>query len=96
MIQKTGSATRKIPAGKLVRVDVAYSDRIEKVKITGDFFLHPEETLDDILSLLIGQTLPLDTPTLTHQLEALLVQQDAQLIGASSQDIVQILAEALQ
>ncbi len=96
MTHKTGSATRKIPAGKLVRVDVIYSDRIDTVKITGDFFLHPEETLDEILKLLTGQTLPLDSQALTHQLEALLAQHDAQLIGASSQDIVEILLEALQ
>lgn len=96
MTQKIGSATRKIPAGKLVRVDVIYSDQIDMVKITGDFFLHPEETLDEIVDLLTGQILPLDSQVLTKQVDALLVQHEAQLIGASSRDIVDILQEAVQ
>lgn len=96
MNQKQGCATRKIPAGKLVRVDVVFSDRIEAVKITGDFFLHPEETLDEIIHFLQGQSLPLDPAMLSRELANLLEQNDAQLIGASSQDLAEIVLEALQ
>ena len=43
-----GSATRKVPGGKLVKAQVEYGYILEHVKITGDFFLHPEEAINDI------------------------------------------------
>ena len=55
---KTGNVTKKIIGGKLVRIDVAFDERIETVKITGDFFLHPEDTLEEIVGVLEGVLLP--------------------------------------
>ena len=43
-----GTASRKIPGGKMVKVSVEYGYVLENVKITGDFFLHPEESIEDI------------------------------------------------
>jgi len=40
-----GKASRKVPGGKLIRIKVVFSDIIESVQITGDFFLHPEDSL---------------------------------------------------
>jgi lipoate-protein ligase A len=92
---KTATLTRKIPGGKLVRLDIVYSDHIENAKITGDFFLHPEDTLDDLVSVIQGIALPFDPVSLTTRLEQVLEKRDAQLIGASPADLVKILQEAL-
>ncbi len=36
----------KVPNGKLIRVDLELENNIiEKIKITGDFFIHPEESI---------------------------------------------------
>ncbi|HEX9013355.1 MAG TPA: hypothetical protein VF813_07555 [Anaerolineaceae bacterium] len=92
---QTGSSTRKIPGGKLVRVDVRAGSRVEWVKITGDFFLHPEETLDQIEACLTGAGIPLDQPGLTQCIEACLRENQAELLGASPADIVSVLQEAV-
>ena len=45
----------KVPGGKLVKVDFAVSgDALREVVVSGDFFLYPEETLEDIRGALEG------------------------------------------
>lgn len=45
----------KVPGGKLVAVDVeADEDRINQAFVSGDFFLEPDEALDDINEALTG------------------------------------------
>ena len=93
---KTGTATHKVHGGKLIRVDITHDDAvIQSIKITGDFFLHPEETLDEINELLTGAELPLQVEKLVQEMTLLLEIQNAQFIGASPQDIITTLMEAL-
>ncbi|WP_347353329.1 biotin/lipoate A/B protein ligase family protein [Intrasporangium sp.] len=50
----------KVPGGKLVVVDLATRDeRLVDVRVSGDFFLEPDEALDDINAALTG--MPADT-----------------------------------
>ncbi len=93
MAQKT--IIRKIPAGKLVRMDITYTKQIDELIITGDFFLHPEEALDSIVSELKKASLPLQPAMVLTRLEKMLDGMDAQLIGVSPEDLVSILDEAL-
>ncbi|UCE75149.1 MAG: hypothetical protein JSV56_05445 [Methanomassiliicoccales archaeon] len=52
---KVGNCTYKVPNGKLLKVTVeSENDKIEKVLIRGDFFIHPEESLDDLELALSG------------------------------------------
>lgn len=45
----------KTPGGKLVRVDFDVDDgRLANVVVSGDFFLYPEEAIDDIRGALEG------------------------------------------
>ncbi len=45
----------KTPGGKLVRVDFdVEGDRLRNVVVSGDFFLYPEEVIDDIRGALEG------------------------------------------
>jgi lipoate-protein ligase A len=51
---------------KLIRISLNYADNenskvIQSIKITGDFFLYPEETLDIIEDELIGTKLDRDS-----------------------------------
>ena len=44
-----GKAKYKVKGGKLIKVQLAKKeDRIEGIKITGDFFLHPEELIEQL------------------------------------------------
>jgi len=50
-----GKYVLKVPNGKLLKVFLEYEgDRINKIKITGDFFIHPEETIDELERELTG------------------------------------------
>lgn len=46
---ESGNCTYKVPNGKLLKVSVDHEeDRIIKVQIRGDFFIHPEESIDEL------------------------------------------------
>ena len=91
---KTNSITRKF--GKLLRIDVTYEDQIESIKITGDFFIHPEETLDQIVSELKGLPLPFQPDSVTRKLSYVIQNNEAEMIGITVNDIVNTLVEVLQ
>jgi lipoate-protein ligase A len=91
---KTNSITRKF--GKLLRLDVTYTDRIEALKITGDFFLHPEEILDEIVSELTGVAVPIQKDVLLRKTRYILNSNEAEMIGISMEDIINTLDEATQ
>jgi hypothetical protein len=83
----------KIPGGKLVKVKLRIaSGKIEEVKILGDFFLHPEETILRIEEALIGSTE--DETYLEETIEKKLIETEATLIGASAADIAKTILMA--
>jgi lipoate-protein ligase A len=86
---------RKIPGGKLVQVEVAFSKTIDYLKITGDFFLHPEDMLDEIVKACCGLSVPFDRDTLTAAIEQIKQENDGQFIGVGIEDIVSMLEEAV-
>ncbi len=84
----------KVPNGKMVCVEVEADKGITtKVRITGDFFLHPEDALDAVESSLTG--IPLDTgeEELASRIKAAL--KEASLIGAAGEDIARIFRRAI-
>jgi hypothetical protein len=67
------SVKRYFKFEKMVCVDLVFdksTDTIQSVKITGDFFLHPEETIDLIESEIVGTKLEKDL--IKKKLESLL------------------------
>lgn len=56
----------KVPDGKLVSADVEVADqRLSRVRISGDFFLEPDEALEDLNRSLRGASVNADAETLT-------------------------------
>ena len=51
---RTSHIIYKVPEGKLVRKEMDYKDKIEKISISGDFFMHPEDAIEKIEKALIG------------------------------------------
>jgi lipoate-protein ligase A len=95
MIQQ-GMKLKKIPGGKLVRVDVEFDQHIEKCRITGDFFIHPEEALLAIEKSLNGLELPFDPADVVEKIEAVLLEQQAVVVGFSPPDLAALIGEALK
>ena len=78
-------ASYKIPGGKLVKVKLSIaSGKIDQVRILGDFFLHPEETIRTIEDSLIG--FQEDKNSIEKAITQVLKDSDATLIGATAAD----------
>ena len=78
-------ANYKVPDGKLLKVKLQVtSDHISEVKILGDFFLHPEETILAIEEALID--CKLNSNEIEKRIKATLNENEATLIGATPAD----------
>lgn len=63
----------KVPGGKLVAAEVEVDgDRISRVFVQGDFFLEPDEALEDINAALVGLPVSTNAEQLGHAIEAAL------------------------
>jgi lipoate-protein ligase A len=91
---KTNSITRKF--GKLLRIDIAYNTTITDLKITGDFFMHPEETLEQIVSALIGTEVPIQKEEIRRKINYVCHNNETEIIGLTIDDIVNTIIEATQ
>ncbi len=81
------SSIYKIPGGKLVKVKLwVEAEKIERITILGDFFLHPEETIQAIENALVGTELNV-TP-LESIISKVMSESNASLIGATPKDLV--------
>lgn len=90
-----GKAVKKVPGGKLVRVTLEYEDTIKDIKITGDFFLHPEDVIEKIEKAFLGLHVPISSQEAVRIIDHVLESNQAELFGVSSHDIVETLKEAL-
>ncbi len=85
----------KVPNGKMVCVEVEADKGITtKVKVTGDFFLHPEDSIDAVESSLTGIPLGTKEKELASRIKNAL--EDASLIGATCDDIARIFRRAVK
>lgn len=88
-----GSASLKVTGGKLVNARVNIIDgSITSIRITGDFFLHPEEAIFEIESSLMNRK-P-DEDNISIIIEKVLFSCNAHLIGASPRDLAKVVVEA--
>lgn len=90
-----GSATRKITGGKMVRVDVEYDDTIKSVVISGDFFLYPEEFIGAIEQSLVGASVKETNIHFKNRIEDCIGRKRVQLVGFSTDDLAEVVKEAL-
>ena len=58
---QVGKCTLKVPNGKMLKVRVKFEkERIESIRITGDFFIHPEDSIEDLETAFKGSRLLLN------------------------------------
>lgn len=88
----TGTASRKVPDGKLVRVEVEADQKLENISIRGDFFIEPPEALHELEERLEG----LEKDFSTGEAMKNLGEVEADLIGFSHRDVVECLREAVE
>ena len=82
-----GRALLKVKGGKLVKVKLTQKEnKIQKIRITGDFFLHPEEAIDELEQALVGK--PLKEENLLQTVRNLLHEKNVTLLGVAPKDFV--------
>ncbi len=84
----------KVPNGKMVSVEVETDAGITtSVKVTGDFFLHPEDTIGAVEKTLTGIAAETDEAEVASRIRDAL--KGAQLIGATAEDLARIFKRAV-
>lgn len=89
-------ASRKVREGKLVKVEVEYDNAITKLKITGDFFLHPEDILEKIEKSVLGLEKDVSIDVITSKIQGIVEAYGAQMIGISPESLAFVIKEALK
>jgi len=84
------TVTKTAKLGKIVKINLEYkkeSQVIHSIKITGDFFLHPEETIEQLEQGLCGVKLEKDD--LKNKIQ--LVLKDSKFFGFEIDSLVDII-----
>jgi len=79
---------------KLIQVQLSFDDKnneIHSVRITGDFFLYPEDSLEQLETSLVG--VKLDRNILKKKIEELLA--DSQTFGFDSESLAEAILRCL-
>lgn len=88
-----GKAELKIPGGKLVRAHISVEDgKIRRIIITGDFFLHPEDVLEQLEERLLGRKLR----EIDKTVKQFFRENRAVLVGVEAGDFTKVIMNAWQ
>ncbi len=83
-----GNSVYKAPNGKLLKIDLDFDPKeklIEAVRVTGDFFIHPEDSIRMVENRLMG--LPLDPKFIAGSLTGFLAENEIQVFGFAPADL---------
>ncbi len=94
MEQRSGilSAEYKVKGGKLLRCNLNVdNDIISSIKITGDFFMYPEEKIESLEEMLVG--VKMDEESIREKMNEFF-SSDVQVVGADAEDFVKLIMSA--
>ncbi len=88
--------THKVPNGKLLRITLEYdTTTLEKIRICGDFFCHPEETIEGMEKALNHLPVEAKPERIKHVLDEVVAQKKAQLVGFDTETLSKLISEAI-
>jgi len=86
-------AEYKAEGGKLIKVQMTKrGNKIDSIKITGDFFMHPEDLIDELEKALLGCLLNEDV--IVETIERFIKDRGAVLLGAAPEDFAKCIIKA--
>ncbi len=91
-----GSASQKVPGGKMLIVKVNFEQKINAVQITGDFFLYPEDSLDKIEGALIGLDINDSLEKIRGRVDDVVKKNRIEMIGINPEAIAQTIKMAVK
>ena len=86
----TVSITKKL--GKIVKINLSYKEEsqiIKSIKITGDFFIYPEEVIEELEQGLCG--IKLEKEDLENKMK--LILEDSKIFGFDIDSLVKMILE---
>ena len=80
----------KVPNGKLLKINLDYDEKtnnIENVRITGDFFAYPEETIEIIEEEL--KSIKLEKSNLIEKIQSVINENKIEFIGINAEGLTE-------
>ncbi len=90
-----GKASKKVAGGKMLRIEIDYDDKIKRVILSGDFFMHPEEAITVIEKSIENISIKETNSFIKNVLDSAVARNKIQLIGFATSDIAEALKEAM-
>ena len=82
----------KVKNGKLLEIRVIYDEKIQDLKILGDFFIYPDEGLEIIEKELVG--VRLDLNSIEEKIKQIVKKNKIEMIGIDPRSIAISICEA--
>ena len=83
----------KVKGGKLLKCSLTIKNRkISQIKITGDFFMYPEEKIEEMEKMLIGKEMERDA--IKKALDKFFLEVET--FGASKEDFLEVIMMAIK
>lgn len=80
--------SKTLKKGKLLRIEFErHDDVVKDIRITGDFFVYPENALEEMEELIKGQ----HVNNIQKELETYMSENQVKLIGFEVKDVLDIL-----
>ena len=80
----------KVPNGKLLKINLEYNEKtnnIENVKITGDFFAYPEESIELIEKEL--KNIKIEKNILFEKIQSVIKSHEIEFIGLNAEGLTE-------
>ena len=90
-----GAAAEKVAGGKLVRIKVNYDDVVRDIRIYGDFFLHPEDAIEDIEKSLLGLKSNADESLIQSIISEVVEAKGIQMLGITPEVLTKVIKKAM-
>jgi len=91
-----GKAAEKVHGGKLVKAEVDFAHSVNYVKLTGDFFLHPEEEIEKIEASMRGMDADLPHDKIAERIRQAVEEHGIVLFGVTEDAIARVVKEAMR
>lgn len=85
----------KVPGGKMVEIRIEFNGEIENIEILGDFFIHPEESIQKIEESLFGLDIKEDEESITKIIENVVASNKIEMVGVTPEGIAHATVMAL-
>jgi hypothetical protein len=89
--------THKIPEGKLLRMELEFdTTQLRTIKICGDFFIHPEETVIEWEKALQKTPVEAKPERIQQKLDSIVEKNNSKLLGINTEIIAKLISEAIR